>query len=80
MASSDAALTDASFIRVKNISLSYNFPSGLIRKLKMESWRIYLQGRNIATITRYKGYDPETRSGSSLPPLYQITAGMQIAF
>ncbi|SEA63870.1 SusC/RagA family TonB-linked outer membrane protein [Pedobacter hartonius] len=72
------ALSDASYIRLKNISLSYNFPNRLLKKAKISSAKFFLQGQNIFTITHYKGLDPETQSGSRLPPLQVYTAGIQL--
>jgi TonB-linked SusC/RagA family outer membrane protein len=74
---SDATVTDASFIRLKNVSLSYSLPDALMKKWHMQTIRFYLQGQNLVTITGYKGYDPETQ-GTVLPPLRTLTAGLQI--
>src|ERR1700676_1031443 len=78
--SGDNSVSDASFIRLKNISLSYTFPGPTIEKLKLQNLRIYLQGQNIFTITHYFGMDPENQSSYSLPPLRVITGGIQITF
>ena len=75
---SDANLVDASFIRLKNINLSYSLPASFLNKCHLQSIRIYLQGQNLLTITRYKGYDPETK-GIALPPLRTFTAGIQLS-
>jgi hypothetical protein len=74
--SSDDAISDASFIRLKNIALSYNLASLFHNKIKPQSARIYLQCQNVLTITQYLGLDPETQS--LLPPLRVLTAGIQI--
>ncbi len=50
---------DGSFIRCKNISIGYDFPSNLLNKLKLSSARIYLSGQNLWTLTNYSGVDPE---------------------
>ena len=51
---------DGSFIRLKNVSLSYSLPSGLMAKQKLvKGIRITIGAQNIATITRYTGFDPE---------------------
>lgn len=74
---SSASISDASFIRLKSIILSWQIP---------ESWnkaftgKLYLQGQNLLTVTNYKGADPENRSGLYLPPLRQFTLGFQIGF
>ncbi|MFS4469809.1 SusC/RagA family TonB-linked outer membrane protein [Chryseobacterium sp. T20] len=74
---SDATVSDGSFIRLKNIQLSYRIPvSGkLIREAK-----IYFQGQNLYTWTRYFGLDPEFSSLGFLPPLKTYSFGMQINF
>jgi hypothetical protein len=73
----DNQIVDASFIRLKNISLSYEFSSNLIQKAKFQNMRIYIQAQNMLTITNYLGLDPETQLNSRLPPLKMITAGIQ---
>ncbi|HEY8660611.1 MAG TPA: SusC/RagA family TonB-linked outer membrane protein [Hanamia sp.] len=80
IASSDAALTDASFIRIKNIALSYSFPSSWLKKLGSVKWELFCHVQNLLTITKYKGNDPENQSISSLPPLRMITIGTQVNF
>lgn len=56
-------LQDGSYIKVRNISLSYNLPKQLT---KIADLRISISGQNLFTITKYKGFDPEvTNSGSS---------------
>ncbi|MTH30891.1 SusC/RagA family TonB-linked outer membrane protein, partial [Myroides pelagicus] len=74
---STATISDASFIRLKNISLTYNLS---IPKLKIDSLKLYIQGQNLWTITNYKGIDPEFRIFNSLPPLRTISFGTQITF
>nr|WP_233174060.1 hypothetical protein [Pedobacter sp. ASV19] len=78
-AASDASLVDASFIRLKNVSLSYTLPTRWISKTNGASLRVYTQGQNLFTITNYKGYDPESQ-GVATPPLRTITAGLQFTF
>lgn len=75
---SEAIYSDASYIRLKNISLSFNFRDKWMKKLGMETGRIYLQAQNIFTITRYTGTDPETQNFYILPPLKTIVAGIQL--
>ncbi|MGV8815353.1 MAG: SusC/RagA family TonB-linked outer membrane protein [Gelidibacter sp.] len=73
---SNAAVTDASFIRLRNVMLNYNVPTAY-NSLDMN---VYLQGQNLLTFTNYKGPDPEQPSNTSLPPLRQITLGLQLKF
>lgn len=54
---------DGSFVRLKNISLSYNLPASLISKQKLvKGIRATVGAQNIATITGYSGFDPEVGS------------------
>lgn len=53
---------DGSYIRLKNITLSYNLPSSLLRTLHIHNLMIYVTGANLITITKYTGYDPEVSS------------------
>ncbi|WP_165973357.1 SusC/RagA family TonB-linked outer membrane protein [Pedobacter sp. ok626] len=71
---SDAVWVDASYIRLQNLSLSYNLPV----KLGMHALRVYMQGQDLFTITGYKGTDPATPALLSLPPRKILTAGLQL--
>jgi TonB-linked SusC/RagA family outer membrane protein len=73
---SNAAFSDASFIRLRNISLNYKVGT-LDNGLEVN---VYLQGQNLWTLTNYKGPDPEQPSNSRLPQLRQITLGLQLDF
>lgn len=50
---------NGSYLRLKNISLGYNFPTALVTRLHLHSLRIYSNIQNLLTITKYSGYDPE---------------------
>lgn len=76
---SDAAVETASYIRLKNVSLSYNIPQVWARKLKMSTFQVYLHGQNLLTFTKYKGLDPETLS-NQLPTLKMMVAGIKTSF
>lgn len=73
---SDASVVDASFIRLKNASLSYEVPL----HLNQTSLRIFVLGQNLLTFTKYKDGDPEFTTSGFLPPLKVITAGVQLTF
>ncbi|WP_245738632.1 TonB-dependent receptor [Pedobacter rhizosphaerae] len=75
---SSANWVDASFIRLKNVSLKYNF-SEMLKSWKFNNISLYLQAQNLFTITGYDGFDPETK-GYALPPLSIYTAGLQVSF
>ncbi|MBC9795125.1 SusC/RagA family TonB-linked outer membrane protein [Sinomicrobium weinanense] len=75
--SSDGGIIDASYIRLTNLSLSWNLP----KKLGFGSnSKLYLRGQNLFTITNFPGLDPETQSSSMLPPLRVLTLGIQLSF
>ncbi len=52
-------LEDASYLRLKNISLGYNFSSSTLNKLNIQRLRLYVSGENLFTLSNYKGFDPE---------------------
>lgn len=57
---------DGSFLRVKNLTLGYNFPAHIVKKLKIAGLRIYATGSNLLTFTKYSGFDPESNNASSI--------------
>lgn len=59
---SSAILEDASYARLKNVTLAYRFPAQLMTRLKMSSLRVYVSGTNLATLTKYTGFDPEANT------------------
>jgi hypothetical protein len=56
---SDRFLFDGSFIRLRSVTLGYNLPKNLCEKIKMQQVRIFLNGGNLITFTKYPGWDPE---------------------
>lgn len=74
---SDAAFSDASYIRLKNLALSYTIPAKWAEALKLDNIKVYVQGQNLLTFTNYDGFDPETPRLS--PPLKTIIAGIRLS-
>ncbi|OBY62887.1 hypothetical protein LPB3_12160 [Polaribacter vadi] len=74
---SNAGIIDGSFIRLRNVSLSYTLPKELIKGLDLN---VYLQGQNLFVITKYDGGDPETPSPRNLSSLRQFTMGLNLSF
>lgn len=74
---SSATISDASFLRLRNVSLNYKVPQLHNSGIEME---VYLQGQNLLTFTQFSGPDPEQTSGTTLPPLRQFTLGLQLTF
>ena len=56
---SDRFVENGSYLRLKTISLSYNFPKEWLKRLTVENARLTLSCENVATITGYSGFDPE---------------------
>ncbi|WP_316835497.1 SusC/RagA family TonB-linked outer membrane protein [Pedobacter nutrimenti] len=75
---SDAAWADASYIRLKNVSLSWQLPESWGKSAHLQNCSIFVQGQNLWTFTNYKGLDPETKSSTTLPPLRVITMGLKV--
>lgn len=78
VSTSDATYSDASYLRLKTLSLSYDLPGSWLKKIKMNSVRVYVHAQNLFTFTRNKDSDPETAFMFKLPPLRTITAGIQV--
>jgi TonB-linked SusC/RagA family outer membrane protein len=77
MQESDRSVGDASYIRLKNVALSYKLK---IPKAKLDSLLLYIQGQNLFTITNYFGMDPEFVFAGNLPPLRTYAFGVQLTF
>ncbi|PTS95631.1 SusC/RagA family TonB-linked outer membrane protein [Pedobacter sp. HMWF019] len=75
---SDEGYVGASYVRLKNISLSYSVPTLWLNRVKITQARIFMQGQNLLTFTNFIGSDPETHAISALPPLRIMTLGIQI--
>jgi TonB-linked SusC/RagA family outer membrane protein len=87
-------LENGSYLRLKNISLGYNFAAGNLKswtKGTISSFRVYVSGQNLLTVTDYSGYDPEVgnRTGNSLtnsidwaiyPQPKAVQVGIQVNF
>ena len=77
-------LEDASFMRLKNLMLSYNLPSDVIKKSRVFSgMRIYAQAQNLFTFSKFSGLDPEGTSNiyaAQYPMSRQFTFGLDLTF
>lgn len=77
---SEARIVDASYIRLRNLSLSYRVNKSIVQKMNMQDLRVYFQGQNLLTFTPYEISDPETMNLSSMPPIRMLTFGLQVVF
>ena len=77
-------LEDASFLRLKNVMLSYSLPNDLLRKSNFfTSARIYIQAQNLFTFTKFSGIDPESSSNAykaQYPMSRQYSLGIDLTF
>jgi hypothetical protein len=82
---------DASFVRLKTMTLAYNFEQTLIKRIGFTKARVYASGTNLFTMTNYTGYDPEVAQfpdsdatigidQSSYPPARTFTFGIDFTF
>ena len=86
---SDYYVEDGSFVRLRNLQFGYTLPSTLLRKIHVESLRVYVATNNLITLTRYMGFDPDLGSSSVLsagvdygmyPQARSLMSGLQIKF
>ena len=77
-------LEDASFLRWKNLMVSYTLPANLLAPLKVvENIRVYAQGQNLLTFTKFQGMDPESSMNiyaAQYPMSRQFSIGLEIGF
>jgi TonB-linked SusC/RagA family outer membrane protein len=71
---------DASFVRLKDVALSYQVPPRVARRLGAGSLRLYVDGRNLWTSTRWTGLDPELSSQYGIPQARTIIGGLDVSF
>ena len=77
-------LEDASFLRLKNLTFAYNFPQAMLKRTKAISMaRIFAQGQNLLTFTKFTGMDPESSKNvyqAAYPMSRQFTFGLEVTF
>jgi TonB-dependent starch-binding outer membrane protein SusC len=75
-ANSSATISNAAFIRLKNVALSYNLPAKWLRKIGVKNATLYTNAQNLFTMTDFEGYDPETQP-NNIPPLRTFVFGLR---
>jgi len=70
------------FIRLQDVTISYSFRNNLIKKLSISNLKVYLSGKNLLTLTKWEGVDPELGIGisPSLPIMSSYTVGLNLEF
>ena len=80
---SNRFLEDGSYFRLKNAQIGYTLPQKWMKAIRFNSCRIYVQGSNLFTVTKYTGYDPEVGGGvdyGNYPQSRTILVGANISF
>lgn len=72
---SDRYIEDASYVRLRNISLGYTFPKSITKKFAVENLRLSVNIQNLCTITGYSGYDPEVGASTQSQFVYGLDNG-----
>jgi hypothetical protein len=79
--SSDGFLSEGTYLKVQNISLSYFISKEIISKVKCQGANIYIRAQNLITFTNYDGLDPSSGSGLGSYPLpFTLTVGAALNF
>jgi len=90
--SSSYYVEDGSFLRSRNMTIGYTVPAASVKKIGLERLRVYVQGANLFTITRYSGLDPELQSANifdnsafgidfgNYPVVRQLLVGVNVGF
>jgi TonB-dependent starch-binding outer membrane protein SusC len=69
-------IEDGSFIRLRDLTFSYNLPNNLVSRIGASNAKLYIRGSNLFTITNYSGIDPE---GNSFNPNQSNLAGIEVS-
>jgi TonB-dependent starch-binding outer membrane protein SusC len=72
---------DAGYMKVRNITLGYDFTKSVLKSLPVEKFRIYLSAQNLFTFTKYSGLDPEVGYGDyDITRYYNYSTGIDIGY
>lgn len=78
------AFYQRNFVRLQDISLAYDFNRSLIQKLGMQNLKLFVSGKNLFTITKWQGWDPETGQGvganDPFPVMKSYAVGLEVSF
>src|SRR5690606_270573 len=71
------AVQDASYVRLRAISIGYNLPVSVLSKIRINSFKVYAMANNLFTLTDYKSYSPEVNP-NSFPDAKSYTFGVRV--
>lgn len=78
---SDFYLMDGSYVKLKNVTLGYTLPNTIFHNSKfIQGVRFFVDAQNVATITSYKGFDPELATDNPYPQALSLSFGFNIDF
>jgi hypothetical protein len=80
-------LEDGSYLRIRNVNLTYRIPSPILSKIRISRAQVFVSADNLITFTKFSGLDPEAQSFNiaglsdfKYPISKQFLAGVQISF
>ena len=85
-------LESGDFFRLRNVQLAYSLPKTVLQKLKIQGFRVFVQGQNLYTKFKFQGWDPEVSSvvdsdgtnasvsGAQYPTMKRVTFGFNVTF
>lgn len=70
------------FIRLQDVSISYTFNKSLLDRFNIRNLKVFISGKNLVTITKWRGWDPETGTGFTpgMPVMASYTLGVNVEF
>ena len=84
---SPAVYQDRSFVRLQDVSLTYDFNKELVEKLRLDNLQVFISGKNLATWTKWRGWDPEGPENDGVglgaggrPALKSYSLGLNVTF
>jgi hypothetical protein len=70
----------ANFVRIKDITLSYDLANNILKRIGFSKAQIYTTGRNLFTITKWRGLDPELDGQTDIPLQKEYVFGLNLKF
>ena len=92
ISASSRYIENGDYVRLKNLTVAYNFKSDVLKRLKLNSAKVYLTGVNLLTFTKYSGWDPEVNTDYrasnrnqggdfyAAPQVKNISVGLNVGF
>ncbi len=76
---------DASYVRIKNVTIGYTFPSNSLERIAVKQLRVYVSAQNLYTFTKYSGNDPELSNPTGIdlgtyPQARTLSVGANVTF